>query len=110
MREPLAQLLQRTFSAAEREVIYRLVRVRGQVRHFTTDPIPRETLQRILDVALDAPITSDRPAWQLILVTSPVLRANITAAVEKDQGRNALTDPDDRGPEPFEPLTREHLA
>jgi hypothetical protein len=52
---PLAQLLGRAYSAAEREVIYRPICVGGQVRHFAADPIPRETLQRILDVALDAP-------------------------------------------------------
>jgi hypothetical protein len=44
MHEPLAQLLARTYSAAEREVIYRLIRGGGQVQHFAADPIPRETL------------------------------------------------------------------
>ena len=40
MHEPLAQLLERTYSAAECEVIYRLIRGCGQVRHFAADPIP----------------------------------------------------------------------
>ena len=81
MHEPLAQLLERTYSAAEREVIYRLIRGGGQVRHFAADPIPMETLQRILDAALDAPFVGGMPPWHLILVTSPALRARITAAV-----------------------------
>jgi 5,6-dimethylbenzimidazole synthase len=110
MREPLAQLLERTFSAAEREVIYRLIRGCGQVRHFATDPIPRETLQRILDAALDAPFVRDIPPWQIILVTSSALRANITAVVEGSHERDASTRTDDRGQEPFGTLTREHLA
>src|SRR5262245_62610266 len=42
MHEPLAQLLEWTYSAAEREVIYRLIRGCGQVRHFAADPIPME--------------------------------------------------------------------
>jgi 5,6-dimethylbenzimidazole synthase len=106
----LAQLLERTFSAAEREVIYRLIRGCGQVRHFATDPIPRETLQRILDAALDAPFVRDMPPWHIILVTSPALRASITAALKEGHERDATTRPDDRGQEPFGPLTREHLA
>jgi 5,6-dimethylbenzimidazole synthase len=110
MREPLAQLLERTFSAAEREVIYRVIRGCGQVRHFATDPIPRETLQRILDAALDAPFVRDMPPWHIILVTSPALRANITAAVEEGRERDASTRPDDRGQASFGTLTREHLA
>ncbi|HEX9868169.1 MAG TPA: nitroreductase family protein [Candidatus Tectomicrobia bacterium] len=110
MREPLAQLLERTFSAAEREVIYRLIRGCGQVRHFATDPIPRETLQRILDVALDVPFVGNLPPWHIILVTSPALRANITAAVKEGHERDSTTGPDDRGQEPSGTLTREHLA
>ena len=77
MREPLAQLLERTFSTTEREVIYRLIRGCGQVRHFATDPIPRESLQRILHAVLDAPFVRDMPPWQIIPVTSPALRAHI---------------------------------
>jgi 5,6-dimethylbenzimidazole synthase len=83
MHEPLAQLLERTYSAAEREVIYRLIRGCGRVRHFAADPIPMETLQRILDAALDAPFVGEMPPWHIILVTSPALRAHIMAAVEE---------------------------
>jgi len=41
MHEPLAQLLERTFSATEREVIYRLIHGCGEVRRFATDPARR---------------------------------------------------------------------
>ena len=99
MHEPFAQLLERTYSAAEREVIYRLIRGCGRVRHFAADPIPMETLQRILDAALDAPFVGEMPLWHLILVTSPALRARITAAVEEGRECDASTHPDglDRG-------------
>jgi 5,6-dimethylbenzimidazole synthase len=109
MHGPLAQLLERTYSAAEREVISRLIGG-GQVRHFAADPIPRETLRRILDAALDAPFIGEMPPWQIILVTSPVLRAHITAAVEGGHERDASTRPDDRGHGPSGALTRERLA
>jgi 5,6-dimethylbenzimidazole synthase len=110
MHEPLAQLLERTFSATEREVIYRLIRGCGQVRHFAADPIPMETLQRILDTALDAPFVGEVPPWNIIVVTSPALRAHITAAVEEGHERDALTRPDNRGQARSRVLTCIRLA
>ena len=44
MHEPLARLLERTYSAAEREVIYRLIRGCWQCQHFAADPIPTRLL------------------------------------------------------------------
>jgi 5,6-dimethylbenzimidazole synthase len=110
MHEPLAQLLERTFSAAEREVIYRLIRGCGRVRHFAADPIPMETLQRILDAALDAPFVGEMPPWHIILVTSPALRAHIMAAVEEGHESDASTRPDGRGYGLSGAFTRERLA
>jgi nitroreductase len=51
MQEPFAQLIERTCSSAERTVIYRLIRSPQHVRHFASDPIPTDTLQRIVEVA-----------------------------------------------------------
>jgi nitroreductase len=50
------------------------------------------------------------PPWQIILVTSPAQRADITAAVEGGHARDASTRPDDGGYGPSETLTRERLA
>jgi 5,6-dimethylbenzimidazole synthase len=110
MHEPLAQLLERTYSAAEREVIYRLIRGCGQVRHFAADPIPRETIQRILDAALDAPFIGEMSPWHIILVTSPAIRAHITAAVEEGHERDASTRPEDRDEGQSGAVTSERLA
>jgi 5,6-dimethylbenzimidazole synthase len=110
MREPLAQLLERTFSTAERQVVYRLMRGCGQVRHFTADPIPRETLQRILDTTLDAPFVGALPPWNIILVIPPALRANIMAAVEEDGEGGAAPSPDHGGQGLARARTRERVA
>jgi 5,6-dimethylbenzimidazole synthase len=110
MREPLAQLLDRTFSAAEREVIYRLMRSCGQVRRFAADPIPMETLRRVLDAALDSPFAGETPPWHFILVTSPDLRAAIMTAVEEGSGHDVSMCPDDFGHGLSAALTRERLS
>ena len=44
MQEPFAQLIECTFSSAERTVIYRLIRSPQHVRHFASDPIPTDTV------------------------------------------------------------------
>jgi 5,6-dimethylbenzimidazole synthase len=108
MHEPLARLLERTYSTAEREVIYRLLRGGGQVRHFAADPIPTETLQRILNATLDAPFLGGMLPWHLIVVTSPAVRARITAAVGEDRWADASLRPDGRGRAQFN--ARERLA
>jgi hypothetical protein len=63
MQEPLAHLIERTFSAAERGVIYRVIRSRRHVRHFAADPIPMETLWRIFDAAMYVPSARGKPPW-----------------------------------------------
>ena len=110
MREPIAQLLDRTFSAAEREVIYRLMRGGRQVRRFAADPIPMETLQRILEATLETPFVGEMPPWHFILVTSPGLRATIMAAVAEGCRQDASRRPDDHGHARSGALTRERLA
>jgi hypothetical protein len=46
MTERFGALMDRTFSAAERGVIYRLIRSRRDIRQFVPDPIALETLLR----------------------------------------------------------------
>ena len=69
-----------------------------------------ETLQRILDAALDTPFVGEAPPWKIILVTSPTLRATITAVVAEGHEHDASTHPDDHGQELSGALTRECLV
>jgi nitroreductase len=52
----------------------------------------------------------DRPPWHLILVTSPALRAHITAALEQGHESDASTRPDEHGQGVSGALTRECLT
>ena len=79
MQEPFAQLIERTFGSAERTVIYRLIRSSRHVRHFASDPIPTDTLQRILDASWHGTSVGGLSPEQLMLIPSSALCAAITA-------------------------------
>jgi 5,6-dimethylbenzimidazole synthase len=83
MTERFVDLMDRTFSATEREVIYRLIRSRRDVRQFAPDPIPPEALVRILEAAHHAPSVGFMQPWNFILITSPHLRAQVKALFEE---------------------------
>jgi len=83
MTERLVDLMDRTFSATEREVIYRLIRSRRDVRQFAPDPIPPETLLRILEAAHHAPSVGFMQPWNFVLITSPQLRMQIKGLFEE---------------------------
>jgi nitroreductase len=89
MQEPFAQLIERTFSSTERTVIYRLIRSPQHVRHFASDPIPTDTLQRILNAAWCGASVGGQPPGQVILITSPALRTEITSVVHASQAGEA---------------------
>jgi 5,6-dimethylbenzimidazole synthase len=83
MLERFVDLMDRTFSATEREAIYRLIRSRRDVRQFAPDPIPPETLLRIIEAAHHAPSVGFMQPWNFILITSPHLRLHIKALFEE---------------------------
>jgi len=83
MTERLVDLMDRTFSATEREVVYRLIRSRRDVRQFAPDPIPPEMLLRILEAAHHAPSVGFMQPWNFVLITSPQLRMQIKVLFEE---------------------------
>jgi 5,6-dimethylbenzimidazole synthase len=83
MQEPVAQRIERTFSAADREVIYRLMRSRRDIRQFAPDPIPTDALWHVLNAAHQAPSVGFMQPWNFILITSPHIRAQIKALFEE---------------------------
>jgi 5,6-dimethylbenzimidazole synthase len=89
MQEPITQLIERTVSSAERTVIYRLIRSPQHVRHFASDPIPTDTLQRILDAAWYGSSVGGQAPGQVIPITSPALRTQITSVVHASNAGEA---------------------
>jgi 5,6-dimethylbenzimidazole synthase len=83
MAERFGDVMERDFSTTEREVIYRLIRSRRDIRQFAPDPIPPQTLWRILEAAHHAPSVGFMQPWNFILISSPRLRAGIKALFEE---------------------------
>ncbi|SFJ37992.1 5,6-dimethylbenzimidazole synthase [Thermoflavimicrobium dichotomicum] len=72
-----------TFSKQEQEVIYRLIRARRDIRHFASDPVPEDALQRILEAAHYAPSVGFMQPWNFILITSQEIKQKIKASFEE---------------------------
>jgi nitroreductase len=78
--------------------LYEVMRCAPSTRRFTDEPVPRETLQRVLDNARFAPSGGNRQGWRLVVVTDPDTRRRLRelyeepwrAYMESTGGRAAL--------------------
>jgi nitroreductase len=50
------------------------IRTRKSIRAFKTDPVPKETLKAILEIACDAPSAMNTQPWEFAIVTGEPLR------------------------------------
>jgi F420 biosynthesis protein FbiB-like protein len=57
------------------------LRARRSLRAFTPEPVPRETLVRLLEAAITAPSSTNRQPWRFAVVTAPGLRGRLVEAV-----------------------------
>ncbi len=71
------------FSDAEREVVYRLMSVRRDIRHFSDSPLPGDVLQRMLSAAHQAPSVGFMQPWNFILISSMEIRRQIKESFER---------------------------
>jgi nitroreductase len=78
--------------------IIEVIQQRKSIRAFKPDPIPREVLSRIAELALRAPSWANTQPWELAIVSGAKLEA-IKDAFSKQYGVRAL--PDFPGPEEF---------
>jgi 5,6-dimethylbenzimidazole synthase len=85
------------FSASDKAAIYRVIAERRDMRHFLPDPVPPETLARLLQAAHLAPSVGYMQPWRFIRITEPVLRQKIHALVEDERvaTANALAERED---------------
>lgn len=78
------------FSDAEREMVYRTIYARRDMRHFLPDiPIAEDILQRMLEAAHHAPSVGLMQPWRFIRVRDTVQRAAIAALVDEERALTA---------------------
>ena len=75
------------FGEAEREVLYRVMRSRRDVRHFVPTPVPDAVLRRVLEMAQYAPSVGFMQPWNFVLITAPEIRLQVKQQFER---RNQL--------------------
>lgn len=58
---------------------------RRSVREFSSDPIPREVLERCIEAAATAPSGAHKQPWKFVVVTEPALKTKIREAAEEEE-------------------------
>jgi nitroreductase len=67
--------------AAEEE----LAAARRSVRHFSSDPVPREAIEHALRIAGTAPSGAHRQPWFFVAISDPTTKERIRAAAEAEE-------------------------
>jgi len=73
------------YSDAECAAIYRAIYERRDMRHFLSDPVAPEVLNRLLDAAHHAPSVGFMQPWRFVRISCPDLRLAIHALVEQER-------------------------
>ena len=69
--------LDRTFSPAERDAVYRAIFERRDMRHFAGGTVAPELMRRLLTAAHHAPSVGFMQPWRFLRVASPLLRCKL---------------------------------
>jgi 5,6-dimethylbenzimidazole synthase len=74
-----------SFNEQDKAAIYRVIAERRDMRHFLPDPVPPETLTRILQAAHLAPSVGFMQPWRFIRITDTHLRSEMYQLVETER-------------------------
>jgi len=86
-----------SFHENEKDAIYRVIRERRDVRRFKADPIPEETLRRILGAAMQAPSVGYMQPSNFILIDNKEVRQRVHASFLKANEEAKVLFPGERG-------------
>lgn len=83
-------VLSRMFSIEDTESIYKVIATRRDIRRFKTDPIPPDTVGRILEAAHLAPSVGFMQPWNFILIESAEVKKRLAWAADKERRALAI--------------------
>ncbi|MBZ5749989.1 MULTISPECIES: 5,6-dimethylbenzimidazole synthase [Metabacillus] len=78
------------FSIEDTESIYKVIATRRDIRRFKTDPIPPDTVGRILEAAHLAPSVGFMQPWNFILIESAEVKKRLAWAADKERRALAI--------------------
>ncbi|MGF1579857.1 MAG: nitroreductase family protein [Gemmataceae bacterium] len=64
---------------------YELMDARRSVRHFSSDPVPRELIELAIRTASTAPSGAHRQPWRFVAIDDPALKHEIRLAAEEEE-------------------------
>jgi len=77
------------FSFRERDILYRVIHARRDMRHFSGGSVASDTLQRILDAAHAAPSVGFMQPWRFVRITKAALREQLISLVKIEKQRTS---------------------
>jgi 5,6-dimethylbenzimidazole synthase len=77
------------FTREEIDAIYKVMAARRDMRHFSSEPLPAELLQRLLQAAHLAPSVGLMQPWRFIHIRDRRLRERIHALVDEERSKTA---------------------
>ncbi|KEA65129.1 Cobalamin biosynthesis protein BluB [Marinobacterium lacunae] len=81
--------MSQAFSAVEREAVYRAIRERRDMRHFSGEALEAGVLERLLQAAHQAPSVGLMQPWRFIRITDSDLRGEIRTLVDQERQATA---------------------
>ncbi len=95
---PEAEMLQRATD------FYEMMNKRRTVRSFSSKPVPKALLEKIILTASSAPSGAHKQPWSFCLITNPEIKAKIREAAEKEEYINYHGRMSDKWLEDLEPI------
>jgi len=77
------------FTSEARDIAYRVIHARRDMRHFIGGAVDAAVLQRILQAGHAAPSVGMMQPWRFVRITDAALRARLVAVVEEERARTA---------------------
>jgi 5,6-dimethylbenzimidazole synthase len=81
---------ERMFTEEEKEGLYKSIYTRRDVRTFLSDPIPEETIMKLLNAAHHGPSVGFMQPWNFIMVSTDKVKERLAWAADKERRALAI--------------------